>query len=69
MSCNKIKCIRICVLMSLSHGVMGWSVIVVFPGHTHLIFDNSGHKISNLIYPALSAANMVHTIRIEMVNL
>ena len=26
----------VCVLMTLPHGTMGWSIIMAFPGHTHL---------------------------------
>ena len=29
----------LCVLVSVSHGAMGWSVIVPFPGHTHSFFS------------------------------
>ena len=28
--------IFMCVFVSLLHAAMGWSVIVAFPGHTHL---------------------------------
>ena len=36
------KCVFVCVLMSIPNGAMGWSLlsmIVPFPGHTHLILD------------------------------
>ena len=32
-------CMVACVLVSLQHGVMGWSVIVVFSGPSHLFVD------------------------------
>ena len=40
--------VNIVVWLSLSCGAMGWSVIVIFSGLTHLLFNSFYHMTSHL---------------------
>ena len=33
--------------MALPHGAVGWSEFVVFPDHTHLLFNNKQYGLNN----------------------
>ena len=36
-------CVFVCLLVSLSHGAIGWFMIVASPGHTRSCFINHVH--------------------------